>query len=136
MEKKAVLALFVVAPFVEACETLVGGDILEGVAGCLGKTIPPPGGKMLDAGGGGRERSIKESVTMMEIEINRFSIKIIHEIGWIFCSGPLLKKLYLKQLLLHMYIFYANFKGLLSTKMAQKIKSICGSICSCENFSI
>ena len=81
MEKKAVLALFVVAPFVEACETLVGGDILEGVAGCLGKTIPPPGGKMLDAGGGGRERSIKESVTMMEIEINRFSIKIIHERG-------------------------------------------------------
>ena len=76
IEKNAVLALFVVAPFVEACETFegVGGDILEGVAGCRGRTIPPPGGKMLDAGGGGRERSIKDSVIMMEIEINRFSI--------------------------------------------------------------
>ena len=52
----------------------VGGDILEGVAGCRGRTIPPPGGKMLDVGGGGRERSIKDSVIMMEIEINRFSI--------------------------------------------------------------
>ena len=120
MEKKAVLALFVVAPFVEACETLVGGDILEGVAGCLGKTIPPPGGKMLDAGGGGRERSIKESVTMMEIEINRFSIKIIYEIGWIFCSGPLLKKLSLKQLLLHMYIFMLILKDYLAPKWHKK----------------
>ena len=36
--------------------------MLEGVVGCRGKTIPPPGGKMLDAGGGGRERSIKDSV--------------------------------------------------------------------------
>ena len=32
------------------------------------------GGKILDAGGGGREKSIKDSVIMMEIEINRFSI--------------------------------------------------------------
>ena len=57
MEKKAVLALLV-APL-EGVDTLVGGDILEGVAGCLGKTIPPPPppavGKMLL---GGRERSI------------------------------------------------------------------------------
>ena len=53
-----------VCPFVEVCEIFegVGGDILEGVAGCRGRTIPPPGGKMLDAGGGGRERSIKDSV--------------------------------------------------------------------------
>ena len=54
-----------VCPFVEVCDEIfegVGGDILEGVAGCRGRTIPPPGGKMLDAGGGGRERSIKDSV--------------------------------------------------------------------------
>ena len=47
---------------------------MEGVAGCRGRTIPPPGGKLFDAGGSGRGRSIKDSVIMMEIEINRFSI--------------------------------------------------------------
>ena len=44
-----------VCPLVEVCDEIfegVGRNILEGVAGCLVRTIPPPGGKMLDAGGG------------------------------------------------------------------------------------
>ena len=51
MEKKAALALLgTVLPF-EAEDTLVGGDIFAGgVAGCLGKTIPPPAEKMGLAG--------------------------------------------------------------------------------------
>ena len=46
---------FITNPFVEVCDEIfegVGRNILEGVAGCLVRTIPPPGGKMLDAGGG------------------------------------------------------------------------------------
>ena len=58
IEKNAVLALFAVVPLIGVCDTLVGGDILEVVAGCLGRTMPPPCGKTLDAGGGARERSI------------------------------------------------------------------------------
>ena len=50
MEKKAALALLGVLPL-EAEDTLVGGDIFAGgVAGCRGKTIPPPAEKMGFAG--------------------------------------------------------------------------------------
>ena len=41
-----------VCPLVEVCDEIfegVGRNILEGVAGCLVRTIPPPGRKMLDA---------------------------------------------------------------------------------------
>ena len=50
IEKKAALALDDV-PLEAADDTLVGGDIFAGgVAGCRGKTIPPPAEKMGLAG--------------------------------------------------------------------------------------